>query len=124
VGWCGYLIALCAKKGYEMLGGRNSWGKVIVVILASFLGLLVAHNVGYIIVGYQFILENDGITPTLSDIIILLKNNFAYNPDFIGPYVRNLLLGVLFLVLGFYSIIANMVRESRNPLSSITEIRL
>ena len=124
VGWFGFVIALCARKGYEILGGRTSKAKVVIVIVCSFIGLFIAQNMGYIIELYRAIAQEYGTTPTLGEVINTLIFAITTEPEISGPYWGDLALGVLFLVLGFYSIIANMVRESRNPLSTISEIRL
>lgn len=107
VGWLGFLIGLAAKKGYEILNGKSSRIKGIVVVLVTILCVVLAEFVTALI-GIKIELANDPELSlyafTFSDIIEIFFSLVEESSEYRGAVISDLVLGLIFAMLGIGSL--------------------
>ncbi len=100
VGYLGFLISLASCKGYELLHGKETKVKGIIVLVVSLIAVVLAE---YVAILASLMKEFPG-TP-LSTCFVALNEAIRYDPDMQAIVVKDLLMGWLFAVLGMYSTI-------------------
>lgn len=106
----GLLIGWLAEKGYRLFKGKNGKGKIIILVIAVFFGVLFGTFAGDGITLAQMI--NSGELPgfTYGDIpamfTILLRDS-----EYAMATVKNICLGLLFAALGVFSLIRRNAKE-------------
>lgn len=109
VGWLGYLIALAATKGYDLLKGRQGKGRPGIIIAASVVGAILGTLASEGIYVGRYILKGT-LAGSLADIPAYVLYLFLYNGEYRRGLLVNLFLGLLFIFLGSRGVI----REIRN----------
>lgn len=105
VGWLGFLIALLASKGYDLLRVKRNMNKLWCVIIAIIIGVLFGQILSDII---YIAMDNDS-RGDLAMIFLYYKDHFL---DYLKINVANLGMGYLFAALGSYSVIRDIKNES------------
>lgn len=109
----GLLIGWCANKGYELLRGKHNRAKLFIVIAAVLIGVFV----GNLAVDYftLYSLINDGLIDglTSSDVGPALAYLFSVDDEYRASTVYNLLLGLLFALLGTISLFREIFVSTR-----------
>ena len=105
VGWLGFLIALLASKGYDLLRVRRNMNKLWCVIIAIIIGVLFGQVLSDII----YIAMDNDVRGDLALIFIYYKAHFL---EYLKINAANLGIGYLFAALGSYSVIRDIKNES------------
>lgn len=119
VGWLGFLIGICAIKGYEILGGRPGKPKVVIIVLATILGVAFGQvaatfiTISTMIAGGEIPWLSYGQIPQF--FILLLAND----ADFLFALLKDFGLGLVFAALGIWRLIASVAVESKRTVAVI-----
>lgn len=108
VGWLGFLIGWCAKKGYELLGGKPGWPKIIAVVTSSLVMMVVSMYIGEA-VSVMVILK--AYEPTFMEAVVALWQALCLNAEVRDPFILNLAMGLVFMFLGLWGILKEMRQE-------------
>lgn len=100
VGYLGFLISLASCKGYELLHGKETKLKGIIVLVVSLIAVILAE---YVAMLASLMKEFPG-TP-LSTCFVTLNAAIRYEPEMQAIVIKDLLMGWLFAVLGIVSVI-------------------
>jgi len=115
---CGLVMGFCISKGYDWLGGRQGRAKVVLVVALTLLGTFLAEFVTQSI----FIMEAltaEGFQFSLSQGLEFSWDYLFTMPENTGMFIGNFSLGLLFALLGLYTIARNLVLEHRNRKGSV-----
>ncbi len=111
VGWLGFLIGLAAKKGYELLKGKESRMKGVAVILATILGVFLAESAA-LIVNIGVVWAEDGGAFNVLDIFYTYFYMLMYEPEIQGLVIKDVLFGLVFAGLGIWSTIREIFKST------------
>lgn len=100
--WLGFLIAICASKGYDMFKGKQSRAKMAIVAVSTVVGVLFAEVA---MVTFDII---DQYQMGLGEALDLFLQNLLFNPEFVRVIVGEVLFGLLFAVLGMIGVIKSI----------------
>ena len=111
VGLFGFLIGIASKKGYELLNGKESRAKGIVIILATVLGVIVAESVAIMIsLGVMWVQE--GYEFNILDIVYFYNYALANDSNILMAVLGDIALGLIFAALGIWSIIKDIFKTT------------
>jgi len=110
VGWLGLVIGFCAKKGYEIFGGKKGNGKIGIVCGATIFGVITGNLLPDLFEFALMIYRGEIIGAAYSDIPSLYIDWIRYN-ELLSFTLRNLGLGLVFGILGLSSIFKEMAAE-------------
>lgn len=111
VGWLGFLIGVAAKKGYELLNGKESRAKGVAVIIATIFGVIVAESAAlmvYIGIGWA----EEGITFSVLDVIYTYFYMLVSEPEMLTLVLKEVLFGLVFAALGIWSTIREIFKST------------
>lgn len=110
----GLLIGWLAKKGYELLHGKNGKGKLAIILICSILGVIIG-NLGADVISLISGI-NDGTLEglTYGDIPAFMAYLFATNTDYLIETIKNVLLGLLFAALGMIDVFRGTRQETKS----------
>lgn len=111
VGWLGFLIGLAAKKGYELLKGKESRAKGVAVILATILGVFVAESatiIVYLAMGFA----EEGEIFSVLDVIYTYFYLLVNEPEMSSLVLKDVLFGLVFAGLGIWSTIREIFKST------------
>lgn len=111
VGWLGFLIGLAAKKGYELLKGKESRMKGVAVILATILGVFLAESAA-LIVNIGVIWAEDGDAFSILDVIYTYFYMLVNEPEIRTLVIKDVLFGLVFAGLGIWSTIREIFKST------------
>ena len=108
----GLLIGYGAIKGYELLRGRHSRAKPFIIIAAVIIGVFAGNYAADYYTLYSVI--NDGLIEglTTSDVGPALAYMFSPDDDFCRSTIVNLLLGLLFALVGSISLFTELFSKT------------
>lgn len=107
VGWMGFIIGWCAKKGYDLAHGKQTWLKAVVVTIVSVICVVLAQYAVYTFV----IMGESGYS--LIDSAIVTAALMLEEPEIRSIVIRDTLIGWVFAGLGIFSTIAQIRAENR-----------
>jgi hypothetical protein len=110
----GIAISFCAAKGYTLLKGKITKPAVLIICLVSVVVMVLAEFVSYDIAIYNEAI-NAGYSAGIGEVSQLTFNLILYESEVTGEFVKNCLLGLLFLALGSYSIIKPLFATAKAP---------
>lgn len=111
VGWLGFLIGIAAKKGYELLNGKESRTKGVAVIIATIFGVIVAESVA-IMVYLGVTWAQEGYTFSVLDVILTYFYTLATNSQALTETLADIALGLVFAGLGIWSTIRDIFKAT------------
>lgn len=121
----GLIIGLAAKKGYEILGGKESRAKGFVLIIATIFGVFLGESMAIIYVMYSAYTTN----PEYADYsITLLDTVRAYfsvlftNSELLSDVIGDVLFGLVFAALGMYQIIVAAFKSTSKKSNTLTKL--
>ncbi len=117
VGYLGFLISLASCKGYELLHGKETKLKGIIVLVVSLIAVVLAE---YVAMLASLMKEFPG-TP-LSTCFIALNEAIRYDPDMQAIVIKDLLMGWLFAVLGMASVIKQIFTNVKQTSGDIIKL--
>lgn len=104
----GFLIGLCAKKGYELFRGKLGRPKLVALIICSVLGVVLAQYVDVLI---ELIIGLDGYFFSFGEMIVLTAQFILTVPEVLTPFLINLALGLVFALAGLWGVFAQTKQE-------------
>lgn len=126
VGWLGLLIGVASKKGYELLGGKETKVKAVSVIICSFISVVAVNLLVYILSWHAELSVMLGTTLSESASFffecMLDKNSIVYDSSLLGYVVGDIVMGWLFAGLGIFALARGMFSEAKS--NTATPIRL
>lgn len=111
VGWFGFLIGIASKKGYELLNGKESRAKGIVIIIATVLGVIIAESVA-IMVSLGVMWTQEGYEFNILDIIYSYAYALATDSGVLLAVLGDIALGLVFAALGIWSLIRDIFKTT------------
>lgn len=106
VGWLGFLVALLSSKGYDVCKVKTNKIKVICVIITS----IIAVFAGQIISDIIFLKTNADFSPYFNENINYYFSNIG---EMMSANTENILLGLLFVFLGGYTVIRDITKNNK-----------
>ena len=102
VAWLGFLVALASKKGYELLGGRETKAKLISIIASSLISIVAVEIFVYFIDCYSYLSLYE---MSFIEIVNSFLLAFSVDPQLCVYVISDILIGWLFAGIGiFYSV--------------------
>ena len=126
VGWLGLLIGVASKKGYELLGGKETKVKAVSVIVSSLISVVAVNMIVYILSWHADL--NAMFGATLQESVnfffdsMLNKNFIAYDPALLPYVLKDIVLGWVFAGLGIFALAKGMFIEAKS--NTATPVRL
>ena len=111
VGWFGFVIGLAAKKGYELLQGKESRAKGFIVIVATFIGTFFAESIA-LMVGMGIAWSQEGIEFYLLDIVYSYFYALVTDSEVLMAVLTDVALGLVFAVLGIWSVVKDIFKTT------------
>ena len=105
VAWLGYLIAIGASKGYDLMKVKTNMKKLWCVLAAVVIGIFAGQITSDMIV----IATDEELGHMFSDIFSYYANNFG---EYLSINIKNLALGYVFAALGALSVLVNIKKET------------
>lgn len=115
VGIFGLLIAFAAKKGYELLKGKESKAKAVVIILVAIFSVVVAELGGWV---FSLIMEGGTLMESLEYFFFVL----SIDGELQTRVISNLLLGLLFAGLGVFDVVRGIFSANSKKNTSVTRM--
>lgn len=116
----GFLIGFCSKKGYELLHGKVGKGKVAIVLLCSIAGAVLGCYGGYALT-VAIEVQKEALPYTLTDVPMLLSLLFE-DSEFTAAFVKDLLIGGAFAILGLSGIFRQLNDEANAGKTTIQDL--
>lgn len=101
----GLLIGWLAEKGYNLLKGKQSKGKVLILIVAVVLGVVLGTFAADAITVAQVISETEGATVTYAEIPQFLLMLLQEDSEYAAAVAGNIGMGLLFAGLGVFALL-------------------
>lgn len=111
VAWLGFLVGIAAKKGYELLGGKESRAKGIAVIIAAIFGVIVAESAA-IMVAVGIAWAQEGVTFSILDVAYAYFYTLASDSAVLVDILIDTALGLVFAFLGIWSTIRDIFKAT------------
>lgn len=107
----GVLIGFLAEKGYTLLHGKKSKAKVVILILATIVGVLLGTFGGDAISLARMIGNGELPGFTYGEIPYMLVDMLLYSPEYLRGMMANMGMGFLFAGLGIWGLLRKTSRE-------------
>ena len=121
----GLVIGLAAKKGYELLGGKESRAKGIVLIIATIFGVFLGESMAIIYVMYSAYTTNPeyaAYSITLLDTVRAYFSVLFTNSELLADVIGDVLFGLVFAALGMYQIIVAAFKSTSKKSNTLTKL--
>ena len=107
VSMLGFVIGYLAQKGYELANGRIGKGKIAIVIVTAFIGVILGNVFSDVMILGSMIRTGEFPGATFADLPTLM--GLAYTDvEYMKEFFINLALGFVFALLGMYGMIRAM----------------
>lgn len=109
----GIAISFCAAKGYALLKGKITKPAILIICVVSIVVMVFAEFISYDIAIYNEVAKTYSV-----GFFQVSQFTFEYilqDSEASGEFMRNCLLGLLFLALGSYSIIKPLFAAAKTP---------
>jgi hypothetical protein len=117
----GLAISAASTKGYRVFGGKVTKATLIIVGICSLFALLIAQSATYSILLLQEA-GKQGIQATFTDCVNTVFWLVFNDSEFMGSFLKDLLLGLLFMGLGAYSTFKNLLFTVKAPAGEVRRI--
>lgn len=121
----GLVIGLAAKKGYELLGGKESRAKGVVLIIATIFGVFLGESMALIYVMYSAYTTDPqyaAYSITLFDTIRAYFSLLFTNSELMSEIIGDVLFGLVFAALGMYQIIIAAFKSTGKKANTLTKL--
>lgn len=112
-GIVGFLIGWLAIKGYDLLRGKQTKIKLVILAFAVIVGVVLGTAGGYILSIME--VNSIGVAESLEWLLYILNE-----PDVMGAVVKDVLLGLFFAALGVWA----LFRKTGNEVGSTKMVEL
>lgn len=119
VAFLGFLVGIASKKGYELLGGKETKAKGISIIVSTLLAVVAVEFAVVLAIWYG---ELSGYGISFMQSVEFFLTALGEDSEMIGYIIRDILLGWLFAGLGIFSTIKNIFSDTKSAVS--TPVRL
>ncbi len=116
VGWLGFLIGFAAKKGYELLKGKECKAKAVVIIIVSVLCVVLADFLGYL---FLFMSEFNLTLMESAELFFLVVSS---DSAALGEVIGNLVMGLIFAGLGVFDVVRGIFSANSKKNTSVTRM--
>ena len=116
----GLAIGFLAKLGYDLLKGKQGKGKIVILILAVFFGVVFGTLAADAIDLARMIGSGELPDFVMGDIPSLILFLLVEDPEYMGAVLSNCGMGLLFAALGVFG----LLRKTKKEVSSIRVIDL
>ena len=110
----GFVMAICAIKGYELLGGSISTKGLIVSLVIMIVMVWVGEKAAWTLALKQEIYPDESFFTLFRNFNTLLKELNNYDAELMSSYHESLFMQYLFAALGCGSFIVSLFRSSTN----------
>ena len=111
VGWLGFLIGIAAKKGYELMKGKETKAKAVVIIITVVLAVIAAEYVS-LLTGLCSYLATDaefaGESYSVLQVAQLLNYTLLTSSEYLTSVLIDVALGLVFAGLGVFQTIKSI----------------
>ncbi len=111
VSWFGFIIGLAAKKGYELLRGKESRAKGIIIIIATVLGTIFAESVA-IMVSTAVVWSQEGYEFYILDVVYSYFYALVTDSTLLVAVLGDIVLGLVFAGLGIWSLARDIFKTT------------
>lgn len=115
VGWLGFLIGIAAKKGYELLKGKETRVKSVILVVVTIISVILVEFVAGII-SWNIEFANDpelaSYGLSFSQIASLFIEASIYDAEMRGALIGNFILSLIFAGLGIYSTVFDVFKKT------------
>ena len=111
-------IAFGAKLGYELLGGKISKVKTVMIISSTLFAVAFALFLALVIVSYG-ILQKENIAPTFENIMLLMQIAFNDDPS---VFIIDLVFALGFSFVGIVAVFSRMKSERLAAAPEISDV--
>ena len=117
----GLVVGIASKKGYELLGGKETKLKPIAVLICSLLSVVIVEIVVYVMVIMASVAEV-GVMYTVPEAFQVFMYLLAEDGEVASAVVIDLVMSWLFVILGIFNMIKDTFKGTSSALA--TPIRL
>lgn len=107
----GLLIGFLAEKGYNLLHGKQGKAKLLILILATVVGVALGTFGGDAISLGQMIAGGEFPGYTFADIPYLIVSTLQLSPDYASGVAKNIVMGLVFAGLGIWGLLRKTSQE-------------
>lgn len=115
----GIAIAYGAIKGYTLFKGKATKFSAVIITLVCLLALIFAQFLSMDILVYREF-ASEGIT--FGEILPLTFHMLTIFPELVGEYVKDTLIGLVFLAVGSYPYLKQLFKAAANPAGRLKKI--
>lgn len=115
VGWLGFLIAFAAKKGYELLKGKECKAKAVTIIIVCIFAVLLAEVLGWTV---AFVMQGATVAESLAYFFYLL----SVEPEAQSAVISNVVLGLIFAGIGVFDVVRGIFSANSKKNTSVTRM--
>ena len=109
VGWLGFLIGVCAVKGYNIFRGKSGWQAILIIIFATVLGVAAGQILGDFFDIAKYIANGELYWATYSEIPKIYFYVLVNDAEMQSSTLLNFGLGLVFAGLGIWRMIKDMI---------------
>ena len=119
----GLAIGWLAEKGYTLLHGKIGKGKVVILVAVTILAVIVGTMGGLVAqVVMEFVDMGAPMSMELvSECVQLVLEVMAEDSEFAAEVVINLLMGIVFAMMGVFGILSKAKKEAAGELITVLE---
>lgn len=121
----GLVIGLAAKKGYELLGGKESRAKGVVLIVATVFGVFLGESMAIIYAMYSAYTtdpEYASYSITLLDTVRAYFSLLSTNSELMTDVLGDVIFGLVFAALGMYQTVISVFKSTGKKSNVLTKL--
>lgn len=115
----GFAISYCAEKGYILFKGKINRVTPWIIGISSVVAMVIAQFVTYDLIFYR---EMKAAGLTLSDALSITFQLPFVDPEITSAFVKDTLLGLVFVGLGAFSTIRKLTSMASRPAGTIERV--
>lgn len=109
----GTLIGYLALKGYEVLQGPRSKGKVVIIIMAAIFGIFLGTLISDVLSLHSLIKSGELYGATVASIPEIIMTSYR-DPAFLKEIAMDLVLSLVFAIMGLWGTIRSILEETKS----------
>jgi hypothetical protein len=110
----GIAISFCAAKGYTLMKGKLTKPAILIICIISIFVMITAEFVSYDIAVYKEVVKSVGDV-SFTMVTQVTYDSILHDSEVSAEFIKNCLLGLLFLALGSYVIIKPLFAKAKAP---------
>lgn len=121
VAFLGFVIGIASKKGYEMLGGKETKAKGFAILASTIVGVILAESVA-IMISIGILATQEGYYLGIAEIVFTFIYGLANDSSALAGVLGNIALGVLFAILGTWSTLSEIFKSTGKKADHFTRL--